>query len=97
MGPKKKKGGKGDKKGGGSSKEDAMIENAMKPPVSFQVSRQLDQEKIDALSTRVESLLDSNNALRTSSTRNEKDTHDIVLYFQRELEMKDVLIHKLNE
>ena len=97
MGPKKKKGGKGDKKGGGSSKEDAMIENAMKPPVSFQVSRQLDQEKINALSNRVESLLDSNNALRTSSTRNEKDTHDIVLYFQRDLEVKDELIHKLNE
>jgi len=93
MGPKKKK---AEKKGGGNN-NDAALDKLLKPPPTFQVSRQLDQEKIDALSGRVEQLLLSNNSLRTSSTRNEKDTHDIVLYFQRELEVKDELIGKLNE
>ena len=64
---------------------------------SFQVSRQLDQEKINFLTTRIGELLRSNNDLRTSASRNEKDTHDIVLYFQREMEMKDEIISKLNE
>jgi len=95
MGPKKKK----DSKGGGAKKgaEDKALDKAFQPPPSFQVSRQLDQEKIDALTKRVEELLVSNNGLRTNSTRNEKDTHDIVLYFQRELEVKDDLINRLNE
>lgn len=39
----------------------------------------------------------SNDQLRTSSSKNEKDTHDIVLYFQREMEMKDDIIARLNE
>lgn len=64
---------------------------------SFQISRQLDQEKINFLTKRVEELLKSNNDLRTSGSRNEKDTHDIVVYFQREMEMKDEIITKLNE
>lgn len=64
---------------------------------SFQISRQLDQEKISFLSNRIGELLKSNNDLRTSASRNEKDTHDIVLYFQREMEMKDEIITKLNE
>jgi len=51
-------------------------------PVSVMIARQLDQEKIDVLSKRVEALIASNTGLRTSAERNEKDTHDIVLYFQ---------------
>ena len=35
--------------------------------------------------------------MRTSSSKNEKDTHDIVLYYQREMEMKDDIIARLNE
>ena len=42
-------------------------------------------------------MLSSNSELRTSSSKNEKDTHDIVLYFQREIEMKDDIIARLNE
>ena len=42
-------------------------------------------------------LLSSNTELRTTSSKNEKDTHDIVLYFQREIEMKDDIIARLNE
>ena len=80
---KKKKGEKGE--GGGGA------------PKSYKISRQLDQERLDFLAKRVEELLGSNNVLRSSSSRNEKDTHDIVLYFQREMEMKDDIIARLNE
>ena len=87
MGPKKKPGSKGGDGTGGKS-------NA---PQAFKISRQLDQERIDFLAKRIEELLGSNNELRASSSRNEKDTHDIVLYFQREMEMKDDIITRLNE
>lgn len=53
-----------------------------RPPPSVSIGRQLDKEKIDVLSKRVENLVSSNNSLRTTAERNEKDTHDIVLYFQ---------------
>lgn len=66
-------------------------------PASFQISRQLDQEKIHFLTNRIEDLLKSNNELRSSYGQNEKDTHDIVLYFQREMEIKDDIILRLNE
>ena len=36
-----------------------------------------------------------NNKLRISSGQTEKDTHDIVLYFQREMEIKDDVILKV--
>ncbi|KAJ1400932.1 hypothetical protein B484DRAFT_339101 [Ochromonadaceae sp. CCMP2298] len=72
------------------------MEQAAFPP-SFQISRQLDQEKINFLAKRVDELINSNNELRTSSGQNEKDTHDIVLYFQREMEIKDDVILRLNE
>ena len=70
---------------------------SFKPPPAFKISRQLDQEKIEFLGSRVEQLIKSNSELRNSSSRNEKDTHDIVLYFQREIEMKDDIITRLNE
>jgi chromosome segregation ATPase len=72
------------------------MEDAKFPP-AFQISRQLDQEKINFLTRRVDELIQSNNDLRTSSGQNEKDTHDIVIYFQREMEIKDDVILKLNE
>lgn len=97
MGPKKKKpskgagkddngSGLGDDGGGGSSN-----------PKELAVSRQLDRDRIDNLSNRVKELVTSNDDLRSSSNRNEKDTHDIVLYFQREVEVKDDIISRLNE
>ena len=87
MGPKKK---------GGKAKDDDP-NKTIAVPKSFKISRQLDQEKIDFLTKRINEILTSNNDLRTSSSRNEKDTHDIVLYFQREMEMKDDIISRLNE
>jgi chromosome segregation ATPase len=74
----------------------SAMEDARYPP-SFQISRQLDQEKINFLTRRVDELVQSNNDLRLSSGQNEKDTHDIVIYFQREMEIKDDVILKLNE
>ena len=66
-------------------------------PKSYGISRQLDRDQIDNLTTRVAELIKNNNELRGSSSRSEKDTHDIVLYFQREVEMKDDIISRLNE
>lgn len=92
MGPKKKSGGKG-----GGKDDGGLGDKTASVPKSFKISRQLDQEKIDFLSTRINEILSSNTELRQSSSRNEKDTHDIVLYFQREMEMKDDIIGRLNE
>lgn len=64
---------------------------------SFQISRQLDQEKIDDLTRRVQQLTASNDELRKVAERNEKDTHDIVLYFQRDKEMKDLSLAECKE
>ena len=66
-------------------------------PAAYKISRQLDQEKINFLTERVQDLLKSNNTLRAGASQNEKDTHDIVLYFQREMEIKDEIVLKLNE
>eukprot|EP01035_Chromulina_nebulosa_P018387 gene18387-24086_t len=73
------------------------MQSAVDKIPSLVISRQLDQEKINFLVKRVEDLLSSNNQLRSTAFKNEKDTHDIVLYFQREMEMKDEIISRLNE
>jgi hypothetical protein len=91
MGPKK------GKKKGGEKKTAAGGGGDGNAPKAYKISRQLDQERIDFLAKRIEELLKGNNELRASSSRNEKDTHDIVLYFQREMEMKDDIIARLNE
>lgn len=75
----------------------AEPDEVQKPPVSYRIGRQLDQEKIDVLTKRVEELVGSNTVLRANADRNGKDTHDIVLYFQREMEVKDDIIARLNE
>jgi len=84
------------KKKGGKSKDDDP-NKTVAVPKSFKISRQLDQEKIDFLTKRINEILTSNDDLRSTASRNEKDTHDIVLYFQREMEMKDDIISRLNE
>lgn len=79
-------------------KADVEMEiTADNPPPSFVIGRQLDKEKIDQLTKRLQNLVLNNQGLRTSADKNEKDTHDIVLYFQREMEMKDDIISRLNE
>jgi chromosome segregation ATPase len=77
--------------------KDKEANKGEKVPPAFVISRQLDQEKINFLTKRIEELLKSNQELRAGAGQNEKDTHDIVLYFQREMEIKDDIILKLNE
>ena len=64
---------------------------------ALHITRQLDLEKIEVLSERIEKLLKSNNTLRNGTSKNEKDSHEIALYFKREMEIKDETIAKLNE
>ena len=61
------------------------------------VARQLDQEKIVVLTDRVEKLLKSNTILRNGASQNEKNAHDVELYYRREMEVKDDIIVRLNE
>lgn len=65
--------------------------------ISSLIPRQLDQEKISILEKRIEELTTSNNELRNNAAKNERDTHDLVLYFQREIDVKDEIIARLNE
>jgi phenylalanyl-tRNA synthetase alpha subunit len=78
-----------------ASKQSKLAEE--KASKSLHISRQLDQEKIDVLTDRIEKLLKSNGILRNGTSKNEKDSHEIALYFKREMEVKDEIIAKLNE
>lgn len=64
---------------------------------SLHIARQLDHEKIDALGNRIDKLLKSNLTLRDEGLKNEEDSHEIGLYFKREMEIKDEIIARLNE
>jgi hypothetical protein len=64
---------------------------------SLHIARQLDHEKIDALGNRIDKLLKSNLLLRDDGLKNEEDSHEIGLYFKREMEIKDEIIARLNE
>lgn len=64
---------------------------------SLHIARQLDHEKIDALGNRIDKLLKSNLTLRDEGFKNEEDSHEIGLYFKREMEIKDEIIARLNE
>ena len=61
------------------------------------VARQLDHEKIGVLTDRVEKLLKSNTLLRNGASQNEKNAHDVEMYYRREMEVKDDIIVRLNE
>jgi hypothetical protein len=61
------------------------------------IPKQLDQEKITALENRVKELTIANNDLRQESITKESNTQDLVLYFERELTMKDEIISRLND
>lgn len=96
-GSKKSKSGKRGKSPSKSGSADGDRTGSEKTPAGFIISRQLDQQKIDFLAQRVKELLQSNDQLRTGASQNEKDTYDIVKYFQREMEIKDDIILRLNE
>lgn len=61
------------------------------------IRQELDQEKIKLLEKRVTDLTSNNQVLRQTATKTEIDTHDIVLYYNREMDLKDEIISRLNE
>ena len=67
------------------------------PPEVLKLTRQLEQDKLDSLSRRHEILRKDNEMLKARLEKGEKDTHEFVAYFQRELEAKDDKIARLNE
>ena len=94
MPPKKKKGKKGGKKGG-KKKDDAASTGggATRGPESLQaeslLQRQSLEQQIAVLKARCESLRQHNDELKLKRSKGEKDTHEFVAYFQKELEKKD--------
>lgn len=74
-----------------------MGDNPMPYPGIKELTRQLDQEKIDTLSERVDALRTENDSLKLKIQASIKDTHDFVSYFQHEMESKDTVITRLNE
>ena len=91
-----KKGGKkkGVSGGGGASggKPDGKAKDAM-----MTMFHQLDQDKINVLTRRVDESISEKMTLQRKLEKGEKDTHEFVNYFQHELEKKDALIAKQNE
>ena len=60
------------------------------------IPRQLDQEKIHLLGKHNSNLTETNDFLRSATIQNERETREITIYYNRELEIKDEIIKKLN-
>ena len=58
---------------------------------------QLDQDKINVLTRRVDETISEKMELQRKVEKGEQDTHEFVNYFHHELEKKDALIAKQNE
>jgi hypothetical protein len=54
-------------------------------PGVVELARQLDHEKIESLSVRNEALRSDNELLKAEILKSQKDTHEFVAYFQREV------------
>ena len=67
------------------------------PPGALELARQSDLLKIDNLSQRVTLLKTQNEALRIKCEKAEKDQHEFVGYFQKELEQKETMCSKLKD
>ena len=55
----------------------------------LKLTHQLEQAKLDDLTKRFDTLRQENELLKTRLEKSEKDTHEFVAYFQRELEDKE--------
>lgn len=73
-----------------------MMEELL-PPEVLRLTQHLCEEKYEELVSRFEGLRRENSVLKSRLEKSEKDTHEFVSYFQKELESKDVRIHSLNE
>jgi len=83
MPPKKKGGSKKKGKSGGGG--DLLV---LRPEL-LRLTRQLDQDRVDALARRHDGLKQEQTILRERIKSGERDTHEFVAYFQRELEARD--------
>ena len=72
-------------------------ERMMMNHASEELRRQLDSHKIHSLTQRVKELTEENKVLSTRQLKGEKDTHEFVAYFQREVARKDDTIADLTE
>lgn len=87
MPPKKKKG-----KGKGSPKNGAVapgVSKAVSVEAESLLHRQSLEQETATLKARCESLRQNNEELKLKRAKGEKDTHEFVAYFQKELEKKD--------
>ena len=94
MPPKKKGKGKGGGGGGGGGKSKQLADPKDAMMTMF---HNLDQDKINVLTRRVDETISEKMNLQRKLEKGEKDTHEFVNYFQHELEKKDALIAKQNE
>ncbi|KAJ8601300.1 hypothetical protein CTAYLR_007218 [Chrysophaeum taylorii] len=67
------------------------------PPEVLKLTQHLEQQKYEDLHRRYDVVRKENELLKARLEKSERDTHEFVSYFQRELETKDVRIHSLNE
>lgn len=84
------------KKGGGEDGADKESIRRTKD-ATMAMFHQLDQDKISTLETRLHDIQKEKDELQRARDKGEKDTHEFVAYFQKELEAKDIIIAKRNE
>ena len=61
------------------------------------LNRQKLDEQVTTLRARVEKLRAENESLKAKRDKNEKDTHEFVAYFQKEMEKKDNVVATLSD
>ena len=59
--------------------------------------RQKLDDQVTSLRARVEKLRRENDDLKAKRDKNEKDTHEFVAYFQKEMEKKDTIVATLSD
>jgi len=91
------------KKAGKKKKEttsDVSLDDPANAELEFKgldLTRALALEKVEALNSRIENLKKENDQLKARLAKSEKDTHEFVAYFQREMENKDAAIATLKD
>jgi len=80
-------------------RESAVMSEAVLhlPPEVLRLTHQLELEKFDSLQRRYDVLRRENELLKHRLEKSEKDTHEFVAYFEKELEAKDVKIDALSD
>lgn len=76
---------------------DGSLQAHALPAGALELTKQLEQEKIETLQDRVLVLCKEKDFLRKRLDKAEKDTHEFVAYFQKQIEEKDGAIRSLQE